>query len=111
MFEVPLGPDLLGQAKKRVDNRHAAYGDGAPIFLKPEESDRGRHHQGIEKVEEIAPDDVSVLSPDPAWRAIDPAKADTLGDLRGSQTCKHSFSLVWNAGVRYLFIVCHSLSP
>ena len=77
----------------------------------PEESDRGGDYQAIEKVEEIAPDDVNVLSPDPARHAIDLAKANTLGDLRGSQTRKHSFSLVRNAGVRYLFIACHSLSP
>ena len=62
-LELPLGPEFLGEAQHRVDDGHAADGDGALVFFQHEEGDRRRRDQRVEQREDVPREDAAVFRP------------------------------------------------
>ncbi|MBI1833105.1 MAG: hypothetical protein HYR84_16820 [Planctomycetes bacterium] len=85
LVEMPFGAKLLDQAERRVDDGHAADGEGALVFAENEQRDRRRRHHGIEPGEQVAAYDLEVIAPLGAWRAVDLAAGDALGHLGSGQ--------------------------
>ena len=90
-IEMPLGPEFLDESEARIEDRHAADGDGASDVAEQAERDgRGGHHR-VEAGEEIADQDAEIIARAGAAAAIDLAPTRALGRL-GGRSVRSAFS-------------------